>query len=182
MVTCLDLVQRCTHEDPNERPNIWDIISDLDKTDNTEVDIRDASKYQELEDMLGIEPLEICLPLELNTQASCSIELSNDTDNYFAFKISTTSVRQYCIEESKGTVPPRSKCSVAITLQVLEEALPDNRSSDEFFVKSTRIDENLTALDIGGGNFSEKLGKVVDTVRFTVILSELESSPSGDER
>ena len=35
VTNCLDLALRCVHMDPIERPNIWDIIRDLDKMDCT---------------------------------------------------------------------------------------------------------------------------------------------------
>ncbi|KAJ1261656.1 hypothetical protein BS78_09G047200 [Paspalum vaginatum] len=176
VANCLDLARRCTQMDPTDRPNIWGIISDLNEMDSTDVDISDATECLELEGMLGIEPLEIYLPFELNKQIACSVELTNDTDDHFAFRIATTSLRPYCIEANKGILPPRSKSSVTITLQALEMAPPDNHCRDEFIVQSTRVDGSLTAMDIGGGMFREEQGKVVDTVNLTIVLSEASSS------
>ncbi|WVZ96314.1 hypothetical protein U9M48_041969 [Paspalum notatum var. saurae] len=176
VANCLDLARRCTQMDPTDRPNIWGIISDLNKMDSSDVDLSYATECLELEGMLGIEPLEIYLPFELNKQISCSVELTNDTDDHFAFRIATTSLRPYCIEANKGTLPPRSRSSVTITLQELEKALPDDRCRDEFSVQSTRVDGSLTAMDIGVGIFREEPGKVVDTVNLTVVLSEASSS------
>ncbi|WVZ96313.1 hypothetical protein U9M48_041968 [Paspalum notatum var. saurae] len=178
VANCLDLARRCTQMDPTDRPNIWGIISDLNEMDSSDVDLSDATECLKLEDMLGIEPLEIYLPFELNKQISCSVDLTNDTDDHFAFRIATTSLRPYRIEANNGTLPPRSKSSVTITLQALEKAPPDDRCRDEFSVQSTRVDGSLTVMDIGGGIFREEPGKVVDTVNLTVVLSEASSSSS----
>ncbi|CAL4899287.1 unnamed protein product [Urochloa decumbens] len=158
--------------DPADRPNIWDIISDLNKMDSSDVHIIDVTETEclELEDMLGIEPLEMHFPFELNKQISCSVELTNDTDDYFAFRISTTSLRPYRINTNKDILPPRSKCSVTITLQALEKEPPRNQRRDEFSLQSTRVDGNLTATGITGDLFAEHSGKVVDDVNLVVVL------------
>src|SRR6266498_2328625 len=84
--------------------------------------VNSAAECLELDDMLEIEPLEVHFAVELNKQISCSVELTNDTDDYFAFRISTTSLHPYCIHPTKDIVPARSKCSVTITLQPLEKS------------------------------------------------------------
>ncbi|KAL6643591.1 hypothetical protein ACP70R_018357 [Stipagrostis hirtigluma subsp. patula] len=171
VVKCLDLARRCTHTDPTDRPNIWDIISDLNKMDTTDEHISDAiGGCHELNDMLGIEPLEMHLLVEHNKQISCSIELTNDSDDYFAFRISTTSLRPYCIHPNKDTVPPRSKSSVTITLEAPEKAPQHIPCRDEFSVQSTRVDGSLTTKDITGDMFNEELNKVVDKVNLMVVL------------
>jgi len=167
---CLDLAQRCVQTDPADRPDIWDIISDLNDKDSTDVPSNTA-ECSKLEDMLGIEPLRRHVSLELNKQVSCSVELSNDTDDFFAFRVSTTSLRPYSIQPNKDIVPPGSKCSLTITLEALEKAPPPHQRRDEFSVQSTRVDGGLTATDITGGLFSiEHPGKVVDEVNFVVVL------------
>jgi hypothetical protein len=147
--------------------------------DSSDAKISDGTECLELDDMLGVEPLEIHLPFELNMQISRSVELINDTDDHFAFRVSTTSLRPYCIEENKGTVPPRSKCSVTISMQALDKALPCHQCRDEFCVQSTRVDGSLAATNIGRDIFNEEPGKVIDAVNFSVVLIEASSS-SGD--
>nr|CAB3465943.1 unnamed protein product [Digitaria exilis] len=139
-------------------------------------DVSDSTECPELEDMLGIEPLEIHLSFELNKQISCSIEVSNDMDDYFAFRISTTSLHPYYINTNKGILPPRSKCGITITL----EALPHNQWRDEFSVQSTRVDGSLTDADITGDLFSEQPGKYPQLdleLTLSCISEVLEASP-----
>ncbi|CAD6254039.1 unnamed protein product [Miscanthus lutarioriparius] len=64
-----------------------------------------------LDDMLGVEPLEMHFPFELDLQISRSIELTNDTEDYIAF-MTKARLRRFRIEPDKGIDPPRSKCSV----------------------------------------------------------------------
>ncbi|KAL6842117.1 hypothetical protein ACP4OV_028096 [Aristida adscensionis] len=159
---CIDLALRCMHPDPMQRPDIWNIICELKEIDSLE-----------MEDMLGIEPLEVHLPYEHNKQMSGSIMLTNNTDYYIAFSISTTSLSQYCIDPNNDIVPPRSKCTVTITLQGLEKLAPPYNYNDcrvEFSVCSTRVEGSCTAMDITGDIFDEELGRVVDNVPVILVL------------
>jgi hypothetical protein len=47
-----------------------------------------------MDDMLGIEPLEIHYPFALDKPTSSSIKLTNNTEDYIAFRISTSSLLQ----------------------------------------------------------------------------------------
>ncbi|RLN29095.1 uncharacterized protein C2845_PM05G17120 [Panicum miliaceum] len=152
-------------------------ITKLNKIDTTDAPDRDSPESTSdqmtpcLEDMLGVEPLDMHLSFELNKELSCSIELINDTDDRIAFRISMTSLRQYNIQPSKGIVPARSKCSVTIALQPQERPPPHSCCRDECSVQSTRVDGSLTATDITGDMFNElEPGKVVDNVNFFVVL------------
>lgn len=53
---------RCKHTDPTDRPNIGDIIIDLNKMDNADVCTNNYTECLKLENMLDIEPLEMHLP------------------------------------------------------------------------------------------------------------------------
>ena len=146
-------------------------------------DVSDAAEWLELEGMIGVEPLEIHLPFQLNKKISCSIELSNnETNGYdFAFMISTTSLRPYCMDPDRGIVPLGSKCSITITLQELEREPPHDYCRDEFSVQSTRVYGNHASsmdMDITQDVFNEEPGKVVDNVDLIVVLDVPPSSTS----
>ncbi|KAK3136864.1 hypothetical protein QOZ80_5BG0443890 [Eleusine coracana subsp. coracana] len=135
------------------------------------------------DDMLGIEPLELHFTLGHNKQLSQSIQLSNDTDHYIAFHFGT---RNWLLPLKtvpyKDVVPPRSKCTVTVTLVPLpNKTLNHAHYVDDFCVWSTRVKEGVTANDIFGDVFDEgRIGemtqfvegneKVVDTVNLNVIL------------
>ncbi|KAJ0636389.1 putative major sperm protein (MSP) [Helianthus annuus] len=43
---------------------------------------------------------------------SCSLQLSNKTENHVAFKVKTTNPKKYCVRPNTGPVLPRSTCDV----------------------------------------------------------------------
>jgi hypothetical protein len=63
-------------------------------------------------ELLGIEPLELRFSFETKKQISCSMQLTNRTDDYIAFKVKTTSPKKYCVRPNSGIVPPRSTSDV----------------------------------------------------------------------
>lgn len=125
-----------------------------------------------MEDMLGIEPLQLHFPVMINQQISRSIQLINDTSDYIAFRISTPSRLPYRMHPNNDIVPPRSICSVTIALEVQNEPLPEDYT-EEFCVQSTRVDMALTTKDIlvTGDMFEEDPAKLVDMVNLMVCLS-----------
>jgi len=126
-----------------------------------------------LEDMLGIELLEIHFPFELDQQISHSIELSNDTDGYIAF-MTKARLRHFCIEPNKGIVPPRSKCSVTLAMQAqVNNTVPNKHYTEVITVLSTRVDNGApTATDITAGDIfiDSEEGNVVDEVNVMVVF------------
>jgi coatomer subunit beta' len=124
-----------------------------------------------LEDILGIEPLEIHIPFE-DFKVSHSIELTNDTDNYIAF-VTKAKLERFCTEPDKGIVPPRSKCSVTLAMQAQVNAQPNVHYTEVITVLSTRVEDGgaLAAMDITVGDiFVDKEGKVVDEVNVIVVF------------
>ncbi|RLM70060.1 hypothetical protein C2845_PM17G06520 [Panicum miliaceum] len=164
---CLELADRCTQLDPKGRPDISNIIDELNLIDSTE------DQFQVipcLEDMLGIDPLEIHISFEHDQQIWKSIELTNDTDDCLAF-VTKASLQCLHAEPDKSIVPPRSKCCVTITImQAQVMALPNNHYREEITVLSTRVDGGLASGDITEHMFSDRDGKVVDEVNVVVVF------------
>ncbi|CAL4985025.1 unnamed protein product [Urochloa decumbens] len=165
---CLELAQKCKQHDPTGRPDILDIIDELNQiSDSTEDQFQ---VIPGLEDMLGIDPLETHFIFEeLDRQISHSIELTNNTEDYFAF-ITKTSLHRLRTEPKKGIVPPRSKFSVTITMQSPVNAQQNNQCKAEITVLSTRVDGGDGAIDITEDMFIDKEGEVVDEVDVMVVL------------
>lgn len=132
-----------------------------------------------LEDMLGIEPLDLHFIVEPNKQISCSVRLTNDTDDYFAFNVQTTNPKQYRIQPDRDVVPPRSERSVTIILlqEPMQAAQHNKRCMDELSVHSTRVDEGVTATDVNELLFTRQTDKVVDHVSLTVVFDMSPSPP-----
>ncbi|KAM0861975.1 hypothetical protein ACQ4PT_045541 [Festuca glaucescens] len=175
VTTCIDIGLLCQEIDPNNRPPIGKVmrgINEMDRTDGQTTNAYESfsliSPYPE-DDMLGIEPLELHFPFELNKQISCSLKLTNKTDAYIAFNVQTMGNLPYCTEPNKDIVPPRSKCSVNITLEAQDKAPWDMQRENEFIVWSAKVNDGFAAKDITTGMFSEETG-VVDAVNLDVVF------------
>uniref|UniRef100_A0A3B6DGC2 MSP domain-containing protein n=1 Tax=Triticum aestivum TaxID=4565 RepID=A0A3B6DGC2_WHEAT len=129
-------------------------------------------------ELLGIEPLELRFPFEFMKQISCSMELTNRTDDYLAFKVKTTSPKKYCVRPNSGIVPPRSTSSVVVTMQALKQAPPDMQCKDKFLVQSAVVTEGTAVKDITGQMFKKESGNVVDEVRLKVVYVQPPRPPS----
>ncbi|GAU20742.1 hypothetical protein TSUD_231570 [Trifolium subterraneum] len=77
------------------------------------------------------------MTVELKKQISSSLQLSNKTDSYVAFKVKTTNPKKYCVRPNTGVVLPRSTCDVIVTMQAQKEAPPDMQCKDKFLLQST---------------------------------------------
>ncbi|KAJ8449399.1 hypothetical protein Cgig2_002531 [Carnegiea gigantea] len=68
-------------------------------------------------ELLNIEPLELKFPFELKKQISCSLQVSNKTENYVAFKVKTTNPKKYCVRPNTGmsVVAPEGATAKDIT-------------------------------------------------------------------
>ncbi|XP_066336989.1 uncharacterized protein [Miscanthus floridulus] len=165
---CLELALRCMSEQPTDRPHIKDIITELNEmaTDkhiiSNTIESTVSKNISLPDDMLGIEPLELQLPVKLQSQISRSIKLSNVTDDSIAFRISTSSTLPYCIKPENGILPRQSYCEVTVTLDAKKAPDYKNSKTGEFNVESTRVDEGLTTANITDDVFREEADKVVD--------------------
>ncbi|XP_066345423.1 vesicle-associated protein 1-2-like isoform X1 [Miscanthus floridulus] len=129
-------------------------------------------------DLLEIEPLELRFPFETKKQISCSMQLTNRTDDYIGFKVKTTSPKKYCVRPNSGIVPPRSTSDVIVTMQAQKEAPPDMQCKDKFLVQSVVVAEGTLVKDITGDMFTKESGNVVDEVKLKVVYVPPPKPPS----
>ncbi|WOL10167.1 vesicle-associated protein 1-2-like isoform X2 [Canna indica] len=129
-------------------------------------------------ELLEIDPVELKFPFELKKQISCSLQLTNKSDNYVAFKVKTTSPKKYCVRPNSGIVLPRSTCDVIVTMQAQREAPPDMQCKDKFLVQSVVIDNGATVKDVTTEMFSKESGHVVDEVKLRVLYVSPPQPPS----
>ncbi|THU55197.1 hypothetical protein C4D60_Mb11t04030 [Musa balbisiana] len=128
--------------------------------------------------LLEIDPLELKFPFEVKKQISCSLQLTNKSDDYVAFKVKTTSPKKYCVRPNAGIVLPRSTCDVIVTMQSQREAPPDMQCKDKFLVQSVIIDQTATTKDITTEMFAKESGNVVDEVKLRVTYVSPPQPPS----
>lgn len=129
-------------------------------------------------ELLNIEPLELKFPFELKKQISCSLQVSNKTENYVAFKVKTTNPKKYCVRPNTGMVLPRSTCDIIVTMQAQKEAPADMQCKDKFLLQSVVAPEGATAKDITPEMFGKESGNVVEECKLRVVYVAPPQPPS----
>ncbi|CAM0876966.1 unnamed protein product [Alopecurus aequalis] len=180
---CIDIGLRCQEIDPYNRPSIWEILCDINEMEGTnsqtsyenESTVGQISPYLD-DDILGVEPLELHFPFGLNTEISCLLQLTNDTDSSIAFEVQKMSPLPYCIEPYKGIIRPHSKRDVNITLQPQDK---EPQCANEFIVRSTKVNCDLKTEHMTTSMFSKYMGNVVDEVNLDVVFDPLHTESEG---
>lgn len=129
-------------------------------------------------ELLSSEPSELKFPFELKKQISFSLQLSNKTDNYVAFKVKTTNPKKYCVRPNTGVVLPRSTCDVIVTMQAQKEAPPDMQCRDKFLLQSVKVNDGAFAKDITAEMFNKEAGHVVEECKLRVVYVSPPQPPS----
>ncbi|GAU13016.1 hypothetical protein TSUD_173160 [Trifolium subterraneum] len=129
-------------------------------------------------ELLDIQPEELQFPFELKKQISCSLQLSNKTDNYVAFKVKTTNPKKYCVRPNSGVVLPRSTCDVIVTMQAQKEAPSDMHCKDKFLLQSVIASNGTTTKDITPEMFSREAGHNVEENKLKVVYVAPPGPPS----
>ncbi|XP_043708957.1 vesicle-associated protein 1-3-like isoform X3 [Telopea speciosissima] len=99
-------------------------------------------------ELLDIQPRELKFTFERKKRSSCSIQLINNSNQYVAFKVKTTSPKNYCVQPNIGIVRPTSTCNFTVTMQAQREAPPDMQCKDKFLIQSTIVPFGTTEEDI----------------------------------
>ncbi|KAL8064477.1 hypothetical protein ABFX02_01G093500 [Erythranthe guttata] len=87
--------------------------------------------------LLEVEPpKQLTFRFELRKRASCTIRLSNNTDQYVAFKVSTKNPDKYFCSFNYGILLPRSSCHVTVTMHSLTRIPSCMQYKDEISIKS----------------------------------------------
>ncbi|XVE74039.1 hypothetical protein DITRI_Ditri11bG0167100 [Diplodiscus trichospermus] len=120
-------------------------------------------------DLISIHPSDLKFPFELRKQSSCSMQLTNKTEKYVAFKVKTTNPKKYCVRPNSGIVLPGSTCNVTVTMQAQKEAPPDMQCRDKFLIQSVVAPVGATNKDITPEMFNKEDGRVVDEFKLRVI-------------
>ncbi|XVF73453.1 hypothetical protein PTKIN_Ptkin12aG0202400 [Pterospermum kingtungense] len=129
-------------------------------------------------ELLNIEPVELQFPFELRKQISCSLNLSNKTDNYVAFKVKTTNPKKYCVRPNTGVVLPRSTCNVIVTMQAQKEAPADMQCKDKFLLQSVVASPGAAPKDITPEMFNRESGHRVEESKLRVVYVAPPRPPS----
>ncbi|KAL6569352.1 Vesicle-associated protein 1-2 [Orobanche minor] len=129
-------------------------------------------------DLLQIEPTELQFPFELKKQISCSMQLTNKSENCVAFKVKTTNPKKYCVRPNTGVVAPQSTCDVIVTMQAQKEAPPEMQCRDKFLLQSLVVSHESTAKDVTAEMFNKESGNRVDECKLRVVYVQPPQPPS----
>ncbi|GMY27642.1 vesicle-associated protein 2-2-like isoform X2 [Fagus crenata] len=121
-------------------------------------------------ELLEIQPQELKFTFEVKKQSSCSIRLGNNSDQYVAFKVKTTSPKKYCVRPNTGIVKPKTTCDFTVTMQAQRVASPDMQCKDKFLIQSTIVPFGSTEEDITSDMFAKDSGKYIVEKKLRVIL------------
>ncbi|GMI65096.1 vamp/synaptobrevin-associated protein 27-2 [Hibiscus trionum] len=127
--------------------------------------------------LLEIEPKELKFVFILKKQCSCSVTLTNNTDQYVAFKVKTTSPKKYCVRPNVGIVLPKSTCDFTVTMQAQREAPPDMICRDKFLIQSTVVPAGTTDENITSATFVKDSGRYIEENKLKVALKSPPDSP-----
>nr|AFK34520.1 unknown [Lotus japonicus] len=128
--------------------------------------------------LLRIDPLELKFTFQLKKQISCSLQLTNKTDEYVAFKVKTTNPKKYCVRPNTGVVLPRSTCDVKVTMQAQKEAPPDMQCKDKFLLQCVKVNDGVSPKDITAEMFNKESGHVVEESKLRVVYVSPPQPPS----
>uniref|UniRef100_A0ACD5ZUX6 Uncharacterized protein n=1 Tax=Avena sativa TaxID=4498 RepID=A0ACD5ZUX6_AVESA len=129
-------------------------------------------------ELLRIDPIELRFPFELKKQISCSLQLSNLSDDHIAFKVKTTSPKKYSVRPNTGVVLPRSTCDVVVTMQAQRESPPDMQCKDKFLVQNVIAPSGINVKDVTGEMFTKESGNKVEEVKLRVTYVAPPQPPS----
>ncbi|GMI69807.1 vamp/synaptobrevin-associated protein 27-2 [Hibiscus trionum] len=128
-------------------------------------------------ELLEIHPQELNFTFGLEKQSSCLIQLTNNTDQYVAFKVKTTSPKKYCAIPNTGIVKPKSIYDFSVTMQAQSVAPPDLMCKDKFLIQSRVIPLGTAEEDITSNIFSKESGRQVEEKKLKVFLTSPPQSP-----
>ncbi|XP_019428242.1 PREDICTED: vesicle-associated protein 2-2-like isoform X2 [Lupinus angustifolius] len=126
--------------------------------------------------LIEIEPKELQFIFELKKQSTCSVQLTNNTKHYVAFKVKTTSPKKYSVRPNVGILAPKSTCEFIVTMQAQREAPADAASKDKFLIQSTLVPAETTSEDVNSSLFVKDGSRYIEENKMKVALISPPSS------
>lgn len=202
--TCIKIALRCVDADRHKRPNIGDIIDELNETEiatqfsqaltidpvSTSVgeqmcprmfaknELVDAPPIKENE-LLNVHSRQLLFPFfEPNKSISCPLHLSNNTDYNVAFRILPKLPDSYMdgLSELDGIVPPRSTRTYLVSM---EKQPPANLDEFAATLESCIAHEGIA--DVDDNFLPEVVELTVDNRVHEVTLMATICDPAGEK-
>ncbi|XP_068660592.1 vesicle-associated protein 2-2-like isoform X2 [Aristolochia californica] len=117
-------------------------------------------------EFLSIQPNELKFTFEVKKQSSCAVQLVNNTNQYVAYKVKTTSPKKYCVRPNIGIVLPNATCDFT-----------DMQCKDKFLIQSTVVPFGSSEEDITATIFAKESGKFIQENKLRVVFVSPSHSP-----
>ncbi|KZV42484.1 vesicle-associated protein 2-2-like [Dorcoceras hygrometricum] len=127
--------------------------------------------------IVEILPREIKFIFEVKKQSSCTIHLTNVTEQYVAFKVKTTSPKKYCVRPNVGIIKPKSTCDFVVTMQAQKSAPLELQCKDKFLIQSTVVPFGTTEEAITSDMFAKDTENYIEETKIRVVLTSAPNSP-----
>ncbi|KAK2372356.1 Vesicle-associated protein 2-1 [Trifolium repens] len=128
--------------------------------------------------LITISPDELRFHFELEKQTFCDLKVLNNTQNYVAFKVKTTSPKKYFVRPNTGVIHPWDSCIIRVTLQAQREYPPDMQCKDKFLLQSTVVAPNTDVDDLPADTFNKDSGNLIEDLKLRVSYIT-PTSPEG---
>ncbi|CAJ1928713.1 unnamed protein product [Sphenostylis stenocarpa] len=128
--------------------------------------------------LISVSPDELRFHFELEKQTFCDLKVLNNTENYVAFKVKTTSPKKYFVRPNTGVVHPWDSCIIRVTLQAQREYPPDMQCKDKFLLQSTIVNPNTDVDDLPQDTFNKESGNSIEELKLRVAYITT-ASPEG---
>ncbi|XP_020270291.1 vesicle-associated protein 1-4-like [Asparagus officinalis] len=134
--------------------------------------------------LIEVKPTKIRFPFELRKQITCSIFISNKTDDHIAFTLTSTNCCDYSVRPSKGILLPRSTCELIFLTEEQRKAPRNMRCDVSFCVNAVVTFAGATVKDVAHYKmFFRESGNTVDEVELKAIyVSPPKTPPPVPER
>ncbi|KAM0855049.1 hypothetical protein ACQ4PT_050006 [Festuca glaucescens] len=183
--TCVEIALRCVNTDRKKRPTINDIVQELDTLEAAIKEMMSEPSAQP-EDLIvqrscdtnnvSVDPtLELLFLFEPRKEVSCCVQITNKTDGVIAFNIKINQYK-YRVNPRRGTMPPCSKCYIAVTMQAQENAPSNMWCHDMLLVQSSGVTQELV-IDLENIDYKkvfQMADKVIDVVKLPIVYVTLE--------
>ncbi|KAM0855053.1 hypothetical protein ACQ4PT_050008 [Festuca glaucescens] len=169
---CTEIAIKCVDTDPQKRPCVTDIVHELEEL---EVEKKKMSEALILlgscdRKVVSLDPnLELCFLFESRKELSCCLQITNQTDDFIAFNVKINR-NKYSVQPSQGTMPPRSKRYIIVTMEAQAKAPPNMRCHDILLLQSTSV-SGIDEVDYQELFKMSRADKVVDVVKLPIVYA-----------
>ncbi|KAI3453493.1 hypothetical protein Pfo_010156 [Paulownia fortunei] len=149
--------------------------SNVPEVTNHVVEPHDNVLQMSTRKLLHVQPRELQFPLSLNKELSCSLQLSNVTENQVAFKVKNVSPK-YLVQPNIGILLPQSTYNITVRIAAQSKIPSDIQSEDKFLIQSVVAPAAATKEDIILDMFDKARSPIEEYELQLVYISKQENN------